>query len=306
MDMNLFQNRGLPGGFWLRLSAAGLSAGVVLALGAGAAAAAVVDSGSLSGWTAVLYSSTLPDPKQDQQTGQQEADLVGDATHGALLTRFDDGGTSLLTDGVIYYRLRLGGQENPPGYSRAAFVGIDVDRDGDIDGFIGVDNSGSSDQVAIWDAGIGANISPSTTSIASVPYASYALGAANYNWRAVAVGTDGGTTNDLDGGTSGTDFYLSFAVPFADVVSYFRTVKGKTIDQNSDFRYVFATATQANSLNQDIGAIAGGVNSSTTWTSLGAISNAYSASGSPVPVPEPAPALLACLLAGAAGLRRRR
>ena len=277
-----------------------------LVVAAGWAAAAVVDSGSLSGWTPVLYASTLPDPKQDQQTGQQEGDLVGDATHAALLTRFDDGGTSLLTDGVIYYRLRLGGQENPPGYSRAAFVGIDVDSDGDLDGFIGVDNSGSADKVGIWDAGIGANISPSTTSIASAPYASYALGTTNYNWRAVAVATDGGTSNDLDGGTSGTDFYLSFAVPFADVVSYFSTVKGQTIDQNSPFRYVFATATQANSLNQDIGAINGGVNSSTTWTTLGAISNAYSASGAPAPVPEPTTLLLACVLAGVVCLRRRR
>jgi len=75
--------------------------------------AATIDSGS-STWTPVLYATTLPDPSNDQQTGQQEGDIVGNATHSALLTKFEEGTPSLLTDGVIYYRLHLGGEENPP------------------------------------------------------------------------------------------------------------------------------------------------------------------------------------------------
>lgn len=258
--------------------------------------AAVVDSPS-TGWTPLSFGVTLPDPIHDQQTGQQEGDIVGDLLNPAIYMYFDNNNTPSLLDGVLYFRGRLGGEESPPGYSRAFFVGVEATGDSALDAFIGVDNSGSNDVIGIWDAGSGANTSPSTTSIASTAFATYTENSTNYNWRAVSLATDGIGTADVDGGTSGTDYFLSYAVPFADVVSFFSTIKGVSVNENTIFRYVFATATQANSLNQDLGGISGGVNSSASWGSLGILSD-------PVVVPEPGSAVL--LIAGLGVLLRRK
>lgn len=258
--------------------------------------AGTVDSPS-NGWTPLSFAAVEPDPTHDQQTGQQEGDIVGNDLNPAIYTYFSNEGTPSLTDGILYFRARLGGEESPPGYSRAFFVGVEATGDDALDAFIGVDNSGSNDVIGIWDAGSGANTSPSTTSIASSAFATYTENSTNYNWRAVSLLTDGGSTADVDGGTSGTDYYLSYAVPFADVVSYFSTIKGASVNENTTFHYVFATATQANSLNQDLGGLDGGVNSSQTWSQLGLLSD-------PIAVPEPGSAVL--LMAGLGILLRRR
>jgi hypothetical protein len=270
--------------------------GLVYSLAGVSARADIVDSPSTS-WTAISFGVVQPDPVHDQQTGQQEGDIVGNLLNPAIYTYFDDNDTPSLLDGVLYFRGRLGGEESPTGYSRAFFVGVEATGDGALDVFIGVDNSGSNDIIGIWDAGSGANTSPSTTSIASSAFATYTENSSNYSWRAVSLATDGVSTTDVDGGTSGTDYLLSYAVPFADVVSFFSTVKGVAVNETSTFHYVFATATQANSLNQDLGGISGGVNSDLTWSSLGILS-------SPVAVPEPGSAVL--LIAGLGILLRRK
>jgi hypothetical protein len=106
----------------------------------------------------------------------------------------------------------------------------------------------------------------------------------NYSWTPVNATIDPTTISyDIDNG-GGTDHFLTFVVPFADVVSMFTTVGISNINEQSIFRYVLATATQDNSLNQDLNGVTGGINSTSTWSSLGGFSSPLSPNGA---VPEP-------------------
>jgi len=235
-------------------------------------------------WTPVTYANSNADPSNDQQTGSSEGDLVGNTAHPSAYTAFGDAGTPSLTDGTIGFRLRVGADSSPAGFKTAMFVGIDANHDGAIDLFVGVNNSGAADTVGIWNPGAGLNVSPNTTTIVSTPLVSYTPTASNYHWTAVNTTIDPtvGTATDIDGGGQ-NDQFLTFSVPFNDVVTQLgnRGVTGVT--QNSTFSYVIATATQANSLNQDINGVGKTFDPAATWSSLGVISNDLSASGVPVP-----------------------
>jgi hypothetical protein len=267
--------------------------------------ASVVDlTAPTTSWTPILYSSNNPDPSNDQQTGASEGDIVGNAAHPSAYTMFGDAGTPSLSDGTLGFRVRLGADTNPVGFKTALFVGIDANNDGKLDLFLGVNNSGSADTVGIWNPGTGANVSPSTTSMVATPLVSYTPTASNYYWSAVTTTNDPsvGTATDLDGGGQ-NDYFLGFAVPFSDVVAQLAAA-GITFDQNSTLTYVIATATQANSLNQDLNGVAGSVNSSLTWSQLGVLSNPMTAGGLAA-VPEISPGLWVGLLLVAVGFQRR-
>jgi hypothetical protein len=240
-------------------------------------------------WTPVLYppsSPTTPDPFSDQQTGSKEGDIVGTTNTASLYTRFYNGGTPSLTDGQLAFRLRLAEEQNPPGYSGAAFIGVDGNNDGRLDIFLGVNNSGSTAQIGMWRAGTGANTSPSTTTIQSPASISYAETSVNYSWTPVNATIDPTTMSyDIDGGAR-TDHFLTFVVPFADLVAMFATNGIAGINENSVFTYVAATATQDNSLNQDLNGVNGGVNSASTWQQLGALTTPLTATGGAVPEPS--------------------
>ena len=246
-------------------------------------------------WTVITYGNNYPDPSNDQQTGSTESDIVGGAGHPSAYVAFGDDGTPSLTDGVLGFRIRLGADQNPAGFKGALFVGIDANGDGAIDLFIGVNNSGSADTIGIWNPGAGANTSPNTTTIVSAPLVSYTITALNYNWSAVNSTIDptvGGAT-DINGDGK-HDYFLTFTVPFADVVAQLNA-KGITgIDQNSTFSYVIATATQANSLNQDLNGVGGSYDGNATWSTLGVISDPITAGG--IPVPEPSAALVSAII----------
>ncbi|MES2438028.1 MAG: hypothetical protein V4584_03125 [Verrucomicrobiota bacterium] len=243
----------------------------------------------------------------DQQTGSASGDIVGVDTNYGLFVTFNDNGSASHTDGTLGFRLRLdaaGGPNNNPAFDRAAWIGIDADMNGSVDAFLGINFSGSATDLGIYAPGTGANTSPSTTSISSTAYASYTISSANYNYRLVNSSTDGGTTNDVTTTTNGDpDYYVSFMVPFADVAGFLAT-KSININDLTPLRYVSATATQANSLNQDLGGVNGGVNSTTTWVQLGGFTQVVTAGG--IVVPEPGVPLLALTALAAVMARRRR
>jgi hypothetical protein len=258
-------------------------------------------------WTAVSYGNNYPDPSNDQQTGSEEGDIVGNALHPSAYTMYGDAGT-----GTLAFRVRVGADASPAGFKTALFVGIDANNDGTLDLFVGVNNSGSADQVAIWSPGAGLNISPSTTTIVSTPLVSYTPTAgANYSWAAVNTTIDPtvGTATDLDGGGQ-NDYFLSFSVPFNDIVTKLNA-KGITgITPDSAFSYVIATATQANSLNQDLDGVGKTYDASAIWSVLGVVTDSAAPSGVAV-VPEmdalfPVIAILSAVIAHWHVRRRRR
>jgi hypothetical protein len=248
-------------------------------------AAVVVDvSAPTTAWTTITYGSNAPDPSNDQQTGSSEGDIVGNAAHPSAYTQFGDAATPSTTDGTIGFRVRVGADVSPAGFKTALFVGIDANRDGALDLFVGVNNSGSADTIGIWNPGNGANISPNTTTIVSTPLVSYTQTALNYNWSAVSLTNDPtvGTATDLNGDGK-NDYFLSFSVPFNDVVTQL-SARGITgFDQNSPLSYVIATATQANSLNQDLNGVGGNYDANSSWSTLGVQSDGITPAGTPVP-----------------------
>ncbi len=250
------------------------------------------------------------DTPADQQ-GSASGDIVGTGTNYGLFVTFNNNGTASNTDGTLGFRIRLdvaGGQNNNPSFGRVAWIGIDADLSGTVDVFLGVNFSGSSANIAIYGAGTGTNNSPSTTSIAAAAYKTFTISetpTGNYNYRPVSFATDGGTTNDVTTATTGDpDYYVSFMVPFADVTAFLATKLINITDQNP-MRYVSATSTQPNSLNQDLGGVDDNTaNLSNTWSQLGGFSQTVNAGGTVV-VPEPSTSFLV-LSALAAGLVRRR
>jgi hypothetical protein len=243
----------------------------------------------------------------DQQTGAKAGDIVGDGDNSGFFTSYDPGTAVSDKDGILSFRVRLddaGGNANAPQFDRVLWIGMDADLNGSIDVFLGVNRSGSVSSLGIHAPGPGDNVSPNTTTISSAPYYTESLSGLNYDYRPVGVG-DGGTTIDLTDTTTGdVDWYVSFQVPFTSVTAFLDALP-EPIDLTnaSQLRYIVATSTQANSLNQDLGGIQGSLNSATTWEDLGGFTTVINPSGSPIPEPG------ACILMATASLmlyRRRR
>jgi hypothetical protein len=291
---------------------------IVLLFSPSAAHAAISLSGPSvgAGWIALGANFDFLD---DQQTGDSASDIVGTAASPGFFTAFNNAGTPSLTDGSLAFRVRLddrGGNNNNIKFDRNLWVGIDADLNGSLDAFIGVATPGGNTTIGIYDAGTGANISPNTTTIATLTTTyTYASSAANFNYRPVNFATDGGTTNDLTPGSTGdTDYYVSFSVSFSDVAT-FLTAQLPTVftastpfTENTPIRYVLGTSTQSNSLNQDLG----GVNNknfsgTSTWTTLGAFSPTITATGQLVAVPELSSSFLAIVVSALSfSFHRRR
>lgn len=267
----------------------------------------------------VTYNGVIPtDPFNDQQTGSTEGDIVGNPSNPFFYTLFDPGSQASLTDGTFFFRVRLGGDANPPGYTGVLYIGIDAPAagggtspNGNLDLFVGASFSGSAgtNHLGIFAPGNQANVSPSTTSINTTPLVSYTPTASNYNFSPVnsTIAPDV-TTNDV-GADGNIDYFVTFAIPFQDIVNQLnRPGVGISINENTRLSFVVATTNQGNSLNQDIGGVSGQVSSSATYASLGTISD-QSAPSSFI-MPEPGTfALMGAPLAGmglAISRRRRR
>ncbi len=260
-------------------------------------------------WNAVFtQGGNQMDYAQDQQTGSTEGDITGDAQNAGFYTYFDNNGSASHTDGTMYFRIRLGRDQNPVGFKTGLFVGINIPSvDNALKLFVAVDNAGSGDGIKIFAAGAGANTSPSTTSMAAVaPQKVYAETASNYDWNIVNPTYDPVVTN-LDTNNDGsTDYFLSFSLPFADVVSEMLRLSSLVITDQTIVRFVVATATQNNSLNQDLGGIPKTFNGASTWETLGGFTPASEIFPTITSVPEPATVLLTGLGISLFAWRRRR
>jgi len=250
-------------------------------------------------WTRITNPSSDGDDSGDEENGSSEGDIVGGALHGSVYAIYANAGTPSESDDSIGFRVRLAEDANPPGFSGAFYIGIDADGDGALDLFVGVDNTGSDEVVGLWSPNAGA-VSPDTTTIGGTPLVSYAQTSVNYSWAPVTLTLDPtvGTDIDLDGGGR-TDRFLSFRVPFADVV-FQLGVRGITgFNQNSPVTYVFGTSHSGNNLGTDFNGVPKDYDPSARWSVLGATSNVISLAGT-YAVPEPTPA---ALLGGMAVLR---
>ena len=265
-------------------------------------------SSSTSLWKAIQYSGgNSSDPSVDQQTGQRESDLVGTSTVPSAYSAFDPASAGSLTDGTLYFRIRVAEDSQSANYSGYVWVGIDANSDSAIDIFAGVNRQGSSGQNVLRNPGTGSNTSPSTTSIVSTDLSPspYTHTASNYDWAAVGAANYTGTNFDVDGG--GTDYFLSFSIPFQALVDNLNTAgSGRptpiSINQDTALGFVIATSQQGNSINQDYNGGAISASSATTFASLGIITTPTTLTAQQITVPEPA-TLFLCLL-GLLGRRR--
>ena len=266
---------------------------VSLAIFLPASAEAQLISGSTNQWKPILYGGNgVTDPSLDQQTGQRESDLVGTSTIPSAYTAFDPATAGSLTDGTLYFRLRVAEDSQAAGYSGYVWVGIDANSDGKLDLFAGVDRQGSNRQLVLRNPGTNTNTSPSTTSIVATNLSPspYTQTASNYNWAAVGAANYTGTNFDVDGGAK-ADYFMSFGLPFQAIVNTLNTTgSGRpsaiSINQNTNLRFVIATSQQGNSINQDYNGGNFSTSSSTTFATLGAFSDTRSLSSVAIPEPE--------------------
>jgi hypothetical protein len=251
---------------------------------------------STTNWVPILYeTNSIPDPSVDQQTGNAESDIVGNLSQPSLYMQYDSG--------YIGFRLRLGADVSPAGFKGCAFVGLDVNLTGTLNLFIGVNNQGSHDELGIWLPGSGANTTPASTSVGALVN-SYTETSLNYSFTALSATLDPASVNFDLNADGRTDQFLTFFVTFADVASALAS-QNINFTTNSVMGLVAATATQPNSLNEDLNGVSGGINSGQTWDQLGAASLAYTPTSiAPVnPTSVPEPGTLVCLVGGMALLQ---
>lgn len=238
----------------------------------------------------------LTDPTSDQSTGQKADDFVnfstkaansGGATISAAFFTESDGTT------LIYrtYLQALSTSKGSPSYSGYFRVGVDANGDGAVDIFLGIDAAGGSQGITYMNPVAGYDQLTPNTSKLDKAYGLVTMTAANFNYAS-------------DGGTGAM---LTFATPFATLQSNLGAL-GITIDANTPLRYVAFTATNSNTVNQDVLGIGALATFGTTRYDAGIFTDYYSANGTRMPVPEPATVAQTLVLIGAPGLlwMRRR
>jgi hypothetical protein len=266
--------------------------GFIVLFAASSAFAQILVGSPTTDWSAIQYTGVVPDFSMDEQATSIDADIVGNSANPSFYRTFWDGGTQAnLIDGEIGFRLRVAGDKNPAGFNGVAYVGVDVTGDGSLDLFLGASTQGGTNLIGIWLAGNGLNTSPSNTTVSSTALYSAPITSSNFNWSPINSTIDPSVTNiNIDGGSGGgadhTDHFLSFALPFSELVSATANFLPGGITENSLLRFVAATSTQQNSLNQDINGLPRIYDGSQSWSSLGVLSEPVPATTT-LSIPEP-------------------
>ncbi|MFA6961388.1 MAG: Ig-like domain-containing protein [Opitutaceae bacterium] len=254
-----------------------------------------------AGWTAVMF-GTNQDPQGDSQAKASDTDLVADAAHGSFYIAYDTNGTADTSDDSIAYRLRVDNPTSsaPANFAGVAVVGLDANNDGKIDLFIIVDGRNNGQVIQIMDPGLGANTSPSSTTLSPLPSGwlpnngIYTLNSSNYSVDAVSAANDPHWNGDTDvGGEGKDDIFISWRIPLADLQAVL--AKPSPVDTNGNpgprgngivfspsdtVRYVSFSLTQTNSINGDLNGVGADYDKNATWESIGAIT-------APMPADEP-------------------
>ncbi len=264
-------------------------------------------NGPSSDWFVIMEGEKF-DPGNDVQA-QADVDLVGrgpiptDGSSpevvGGLYYQFDDNATpAILTDDEIAFRVRADDNvfKNGTGpYDGTIWIGMDVDADNDLDVFIQVKGNGKAGQstLSVYEAGNGANTSPSTTTIG--------------NGSTLLTFTDNvdlliDTTLNIDGALAGgtplgdvdqdgvPDQFVNFRVNFndlANLINAYPLVDGTdtadnpligTLNGGAGFtkdqpvQYTIATSTNDNSFNSDVGGYDGRADDDVSFAEQGAFS----------------------------------
>ena len=206
------------------------------------------------------------DPNDDQQSNA-DTDFVGNATNAVMETlnetvSFNDG----ITDEVYYFRLRMG-QSNP---KASFYFGLDISGDYVADIFIEANSKSQTPYVAfhLRDYSM-SGLSPSQTS--------WMNGSQNNELELTsrdAAISDYSAGTDLDGGNSGTDFWIEFGVTEESIKSYVLDNFGLSINGDSIIALYGFTSTSQTSNGDVLGvddSISGELDK--TWEELGVVFN---------------------------------
>ena len=260
------------------------------------------DSGA---WVATLTGDRF-DLGQDQQAADS-IDLLGNENNPLMYMKYDDYGTpDNQSDDELSLRFRVDKVRKNGAYDGFLWIGMDVDRDGDLDVFLTLQPSQAKGKydLDLYNAGTGLNNSPSSTSIANS--ASLVTLTDNVDFRMIPVLTVDGGPTDLDADGDPDEFVsIRFSFQrFADVANekpitdpgVATPKKIATINNNegltkdTPLRFVVASAQQANALNGDIGGYKKGDNTDISYADKGAFSTPLYLGdpGATVP-PDPVP-----------------
>ncbi len=239
----------------------------------------------------------MADPLNDQQTGQYDSDFAsmsGTVSGPGFLVQFGTIG------GVEHLAFRIVMNEyKTTGNLVNIRVGFDGNYDGKVDLFMGPSLQNNQYGLVFQGTGTGLNVSPSTTTLTNAFYPTAAgVGSAlpfsatnfsNIELTAANIATYYPGWTMQNGKTAGdNDALISFAIPVAHINQALAQLGAThSIDSSTYMRWIAFTATQNNSINQDVYGLPKITNSNgvgdVTWDSFLPYMN-----GSGQPVPEPA------------------
>lgn len=305
----------------------GLVLGVLLAilLPAVLSAQAVISVADTSGWTPWTTASNqivMTDPTNDQQTGQNTDDFVGNATTFGFQQKAGTiGGTDYMLFRARFSQFTAVNKFGSNGGNLG--LGIDADNNGSIDLITMLSSTGGATPtvtIRFGTPGAGANTGPSTTtwtfptqtSISPTYYNTTTPNPTTATYYLQDATLVDGVNFASGSSGSGNDAWLTFGVSFAQLQDAIRTYSKPftgsstfTFSYDTRMSFIAYTSTQDNALNQDLYGTSGNTSSSSSWSTLGSITPPIGANGA---VPEPATYVQVgvFLLTGALLLHRRR